>query len=657
MPEMTNISMKSISIVIVNYNVKHFILQCLDSIYKSELRGFTLETYVVDNNSGDGSVNAIRAVYPEVKVIENKQNQGFSIANNQALRKIHSDYVLILNPDTILQEDCLLKCYEYMENNHDVSALGVKMIDGAGKFLPESKRAKPGIWSSICKFTGLTYLFPNSRYFSGYYMGWIDEDEVHEIDVLCGAFMFVRNESITQAGYFDEDYFMYGEDIDLSVKLAKYGKIMYFPKTRIIHFKGESTKRGSYDYVKNFYSAMGIYVRKNYRGPAAILGVFFINVAILLSAILSYLKSRLSSSYRLLLDGLIFWVVYDWVIQAWAIWYFDKPDYYDSINFYFNKSIYLIFWLVASWFFGHYEKKSKLRHSASGILAGTALILIAYALLPTEFRPSRALILLGALLIFGLILFTKFLAKKVFPDAHSGEKIKRAILISYKEVVYDIKKSLSESGGDVEIVGVVSPDNDEKDPFYDGVLKDLNKITIKLKAEEIIFSTASMSMQSIMDCMTLPDTTADYKIADNKSTSIIGSKSSTSSGEIYSLYSNFKLSRGLYRRSKRLLDVGTALFIILVIFLFWWNPRVRFLFRNSFDLLYGKRTLVGYIESETNCESLPTLRKGILTPLVVQSYNTSKSKTLSFKELNYQYAKAYSIFEDLHILRVYLTGK
>jgi Predicted glycosyltransferases len=254
--------MKKLSVVIVNYNVKFFLEQCLDSVRKATDR-LDAEVYVVDNNSSDGSVEYLSSRFPEVIFIENKENAGFAVANNQAIRQAQGDYVLVLNPDTVVGENSLLRVCEFMDNHPDAGALGVKMIDGYGSFLPESKRGFPSPWASFSKMTGLARLFPQSPFFGGYHLRYLNENATHEVDVLAGAFMLLRKEALDQAGLLDEAFFMYGEDIDLSYRVKQSGyKNYYFPE-RIIHYKGESTKK-DFKYVKIFYEAMLIFYNKHY---------------------------------------------------------------------------------------------------------------------------------------------------------------------------------------------------------------------------------------------------------------------------------------------------------------------------------------------------------------------------------------------------------
>ncbi|HER07280.1 MAG TPA: glycosyltransferase family 2 protein, partial [Bacteroides sp.] len=317
-----------LSVVIVNYNVKHFLEQCLHSVRRA-MEGLEGEVFVVDNNSVDGSVSEIRHKFPEAEIIENNENVGFSRANNQAIRKARGRYVLLLNPDTVVEEDTFRKCVEFMDSHPDAGALGVKMIDGKGEFLPESKRSLPTPEVSFYKMFGLSSLFPRSRRFGKYHLGYLDRDEIHRVDVLAGAFMFIRRETLDKTGLLDESFFMYGEDIDLSYRITRAGyKNYYFPETTIIHYKGESTRKGSLNYVRMFYQAMIIFAGKHFTSRRARTFRILINLAIYFRAALSVARRFLGKIYRPLLDATVIFLGYLFLLPVWEQVRFDMPGYY-----------------------------------------------------------------------------------------------------------------------------------------------------------------------------------------------------------------------------------------------------------------------------------------------------------------------------------------
>ncbi|WP_114783729.1 glycosyltransferase family 2 protein [Botryobacter ruber] len=279
--------MKKLSVIVVSYNVQYFLEQALSSV-RDALAGIPSEIFVVDNNSTDGSVEMVAAKFPEVKLIANTGNVGFSKANNQAIEASTGEYVLLLNPDTVVQETTFRKCLAFMDEHPDAGGLGVKMIDGAGKFLPESKRGLPTPMVALCKIAGISRLFPKSRTFGRYHLGFLPPDELHEVEVLSGAFMLMRRETLDKVGLLDESFFMYGEDIDLSYRIVLGGyKNYYYPGTTIIHYKGESTHKGSLNYVLVFYKAMAIFYKKHFSHSNALFFSKLILLAIYLRAGLS----------------------------------------------------------------------------------------------------------------------------------------------------------------------------------------------------------------------------------------------------------------------------------------------------------------------------------------------------------------------------------
>ncbi|MBN8853133.1 MAG: hypothetical protein BGO55_13635 [Sphingobacteriales bacterium 50-39] len=255
-----------LSVIIVSYQVKYFLEQCLFSAEKA-LQGIPgTEIIVVDNHSQDGSVEYLQPKFPAVKFLVQTENLGFSRANNRALDQAKGKYILFLNPDTILPEDFFAICLSFMDKTPGIGAAGVRMVDGSGRFLKESRRGFPTPWVAFCKLSGLTALFPHSRLLAHYYMGHLPEDQTHPAPILSGACMFVSRKVLDKTGAFDERFFMYAEDIDLSYRIEQKGFTNYYiADTTILHFKGESTHKDA-RYVKLFYGAMIQFRRKHFSG-------------------------------------------------------------------------------------------------------------------------------------------------------------------------------------------------------------------------------------------------------------------------------------------------------------------------------------------------------------------------------------------------------
>ena len=283
-----------LSVVIVSYNVKYFLEQCLSSLKKAVI-GLSLpdgstEVFIIDNASTDGSPDFLEPLFPDFHFIRNPENSGFAKANNQVIPLCNGEFILFMNPDTILAEDSLNTCISFFRNQTDAGAVGVRMIDGAGQFLRESKRGFPYPAVSFFKMAGFARLFPRSKIFSSYYLGHLDEDSVQVVDVLSGAFMMIKKNVLNKTGSFDEQFFMYAEDIDLSYRIDKAGfKNYYLPATTIIHFKGESTQK-DVRYVKMFYHAMQLFMKKHFRNKGFSLRIYMLTLGLRLRQTLSFMR-------------------------------------------------------------------------------------------------------------------------------------------------------------------------------------------------------------------------------------------------------------------------------------------------------------------------------------------------------------------------------
>lgn len=640
-----------LSVVIVNYNVKYFLEQCLHAV-KRAIKGMDAEVFVVDNNSVDGSCQHIRERFPWVRLIENRENTGFSRANNQAIREASGKYILLLNPDTVVEENTFSQCCSFMDAHPDAGALGVKMIDGRGHFLPESKRALPTPWVAFYKIFGLSTLFPRSKKFGRYHMGHIPEDETSEVEILAGAFMFLRKEALDKVGLLDEDYFMYGEDIDLSYRIVKGGyKNYYFPETTIIHYKGESTRKGSLNYVLVFYNAMIIFARKHFSSKNARTYSLIINMAIYLRAAMAMSRRFVKRVYRQVTDAVLIFAGFLAGLPFWASHRFHDRGYYPDEFLLYVVPGYILVWITAAYYSGGYDRPLKVWKYLRGILIGTFAILVIYALLPESLRFSRALILLGTL---WTLVSTGLLRWVMHAAGVSDYKLdlnrkKRIVIVGKEEEADRVTGVLGKTQIKPDIIGYVSPDITYRDPFI-GSIDQIEEISRIHKLDEILFCSANISSQRIIQIMTrLAGLSVNYKIAPPESLSIIGSNSINTSGELYTIHFN-SIGKAANLRSKRLFDMIVPL-LILPAFPIWafFVPKPFQAFSNLFQCLLGMRTIVGYYSGDpAGASSLPKLRKGILHPAVTLVDQQGDSEVL--EKLNVIYAKDYKISNDLQIL-------
>ena len=643
-----------LSVIIVNYNVKYFLEQCLYSVRKA-LKGLEAEVFVVDNNSVDGSVEMVKEKFPEFFCIGNKDNLGFSKANNQAIRQSTGEYVLLLNPDTLIEEDTLQKVCDFMDAHPDAGGLGVKMVDGKGNFLPESKRGLPTPSVAFYKIFGFSRIFPKSKVFGKYHLGFLDKEETHEIEILSGAFMMMRKSVLDKTGLLDETFFMYGEDIDLSYRIIKAGyKNYYFPGTRIIHYKGESTKKSSMNYVLVFYNAMVIFAKKHFSQKNARLFSFLINIAIYFRAILALISRFLSLAAQpiadtLLLFGGILGIKYFWEHNI----VFPGGGEYPYEIVWVAIPLYVLTWLMSVYISGGYDKPVRLSKISQGLFIGSVIILIFYALLPEDFRFSRALIVFGAVWGFismmGLRVVLHLFKIKGYRLGSDGNR-RFAIVGNVEEVgrVADLIRKTNTQPGFIGLIAIDEKQN-EKEGFI-GNIGQLADIINIYKIDEVIFCAKDIPSQMIIDKMSELNTSQlELKIAPPESLSIIGSQSITTSGDVFIIELD-SISKGNNKRSKRFLDFTSSL-LFLVFFpleIFIVKKPIGFL-ANIITVLFARKSWVGFkITNQSDKHKLPKIKPGILFPTDVLKNPDITNNTI--QRLNLLYARDYKIINDLNII-------
>ncbi len=641
--------MIDISVIVVNYNVRYFIEQCLISVFKAK-QDLNIEVIVVDNNSVDNSVAAIKKKFPDVYLIANKENVGFAKANNQAIKIAKGKYFLLLNPDTLIEEDTLTKIYNFMERHPKAGALGVKMIDGEGKFLPESKRSLPTISSSLFRFSGLSKLFPGSKLFNRYNLGHLDENKVHEIEVLSGAFMFIRTKILPDIGYLDEDFFMYGEDIDYSYRIQKAGyKIYYYPNTTIVHFKGESTKKSSIKYHNIFYKAMAIFARKHYGGKRINPLLWIINFAVFGLALSSYLNKVLKRYFLPILDGVSFISIFILIQNFWAKYHFDNPDYYDLNNTGYLFVIFSVIW-IASIALSQGYKKNVMLNSIKGLALGTLIILVFYSLLPEVYRFSRAIILLSSLFSMVVLVFLRLLLRALFPRVFAvSENQRKTIIVGNINDVDRVKRIMDINGVNFEFQGAIYPDNltqEYGDDFIGGI-SSIERVIENMNIDEVIFCLGEIGMSDVVEKMRDIGHKVKVKIVPVEETTIIGSSGRDSRGEFYNMDLLFKLDRKSVRFRKYLFDFILAIILLLTYpVLFVFNKRIKF--NQLIDVLLLRRTWVSYILNDDNLGQLPEIKKGVFSLSFQDDISNIPNKDIH--SMNLLYARDYTVLIDMDYL-------
>jgi O-antigen biosynthesis protein len=625
-----------LSVIIVNYNVRAYLEQCLRTVFTA-LEGIEGEVFVVDNMSTDGSVEMVRTNFPQVKLIANRENVGFSRANNQAIRISSGKYVLLLNPDTVVGEDVFQRVVGFMDSRPAVGGLGVKMVDGTGRFLPESKRGLPTPRVAFFKIIGLTRLFPRSKVFGRYHLGHLPENEAAPIEILSGACMFLRKSTLDEVGLLDENFFMYGEDIDLSYRITLAGyENWYFPDARIIHYKGESTKKSSVNYVFVFYNAMAIFARKHFAQRGS--GIFpkLINASIYLSAAAAIAVRFLDRALMPLLDlltVLLVLAVTPLVPEYWPFLHELGTDLFIGAA---------VVGLMA--LFGGYDRPIRILRPVRtmGLLF---LCTMAYAFaigMAADVRLELAWTFLSTTLAF-VLMRSGMHALRIQSSGLRRRERERVLAIGEPSSTRGALALLWQTHFGLGWTGSIHPDSPEARP-------DELATTIRSRGiGEVVFCAKDMPWRTIIAHLEhLRNSQAIFKIAQPGNDFIIGPSSIESLNDLY-LLEEHALNGPMARRNKRILDVGCSLLLLAALpitALIVRSPRT--LVANCMAVLKGERSWVGYHPgSSGDIPRLPTLPKGVIDPLVGMR---SVSDPVAVARANIIYAKDYSAWRDIALL-------
>ncbi|MDG5768010.1 glycosyltransferase [Balneolales bacterium ANBcel1] len=496
-----------ISIVIVNYNVKEFVANLLGSLEKAA-HGLKLQIFVVDNASSDGSAGYLKKRYPDVNYILNNDNIGFGRANNQAIRQARGKYTLLINPDTIVRQDTLTVMFRHLEDHPDTAAAGCKILNPDGTFAPESRRSVPTPMSALYKMVGLPRLFPNSSRFSAYYLGGTDENTAGPVPVLSGAFMFFRTDVLKELDGFDEQFFMYGEDIDLCYRVQKKGwKIDYQPATSIIHYKGESTKKENLDYVITFNKAMYQFFKKHYSFGYTFFFRIFILSGIVVKGLISYLNTIARKVFQPVVDLFVLNIL----IIVLFVWRYEIPIVSIAERFHLqflsvNVLLSLLFLAAAL----YHELYGKNRYSIPAVIKSTGIafagvVLITFFL--RDFAFSRLILLLsamGGVIILSAMRMIKINRSRKAPGVPGSFLSRKVLLAGINDRTPElIRKLRSRPDWNYQLVGLVTREpnyhRDEVDnvPVI-GDLSSVLKLVKYHKVDEIIFTLPAVDHDQIL---------------------------------------------------------------------------------------------------------------------------------------------------------------
>ncbi len=637
-----------LSVIIVNYNVKYFLEVCLHSVLRAA-QAIDAEVIVVDNNSSDDSCAFVRKRFPSVILIENKDNKGFSKANNQGVAIAKGEYILFLNPDTVMPEEFLAKTLAFMDAHPEAGAVGPRLIDGKGQFAPDAKKSFPTLSVALYKTTGINKLFSKSAYFNKYYAVHVGEYETAQVDVLSGCCMLVRKKAMDDAGGpFDEDYFMYCEDVDLSYRIEKAGyKNIYYPEVDLIHYKGESTRKMTLSYVRIFNEALVTFVKKHYSKKQARTFVLFIKAGIALRAVTGVVKRGLKVLHMPIFDALIL------LVTLWGIKNFWVQDVKNILPIpvnavYATFPAYIALWLLSLYLNGAYDPPYRGLKVSRGMLVGTVAILAYYGLLPPEYRYSRAIIIFsgfgGTVMLLGLheLLYRVGILKFIPYD-----KLPRKAVIVADEAGYrQTAGILQQVHYAPELSGRVSIKGHEQHVLSS--LPDMKQLLYTAGINEVIFCVNGLTYTDVFYQMQHCGGEYEYKIHIVGSQSFVGSNSSSTSGDLYTIDRRFNLSDFAQVRNKRMVDIAAALALLLLFpFTFFRVKNAGAYFANCFKVIFGSCTWVGYA-SGTNTNYLPVIRTGIIQPYnILQGYEPSVEVK---QQINTTYAQHYAPLTDINLV-------
>ncbi len=564
-----------LSVIIVNYNVRDFLENALVSIEKAldgrlrDGRRISGEVFVVDNASDDGSVELIQKRFPKVHLIENKENVGFAKANNLAIERARGEYLLLINPDTIVQEDTFRLMIDFFNEHPKVGAAGCKILNPDGTLQLACRRSFPSPWVSFTKTTGLSSLFPRSKLFGRYNLTYLDPDQTYEVDAVSGSFLMARREVYEQVGGLDEHFFMYGEDLDWCYRIQKAGwKICYVHDTQIIHYKGESAKRSDFDELKTFYRAMHLFVEKHLSGSLVVQGLLRLGIA---------LRRMLAFAAKVgrpvILAAVDFLVVDLSLLLGEYLWL--------GRTFHFPRDAYwVIFTLpplifIASLFsLGIYTyRKFSLTRTALGVGLGF-LIISSLTFFFKDYAFSRAVVIISSGLSLILLPLWRVVAR-IFSrsgrEGRSGLFGRRTLIVgvgnSGQEVLRKLRARLVDG---YDIVGFIDVNRQRLGEMVMGVkilgsIENIGKVIREKKVTDVIFSTDTLSYADILSVISRSrDRAVNFRLVPNSIEVIIGKTHIDQLEDIPLLDIEYRIDRPWNRISKRGFDLVMSLLLLLI---------------------------------------------------------------------------------------------
>ncbi len=648
-----------LSIIIVNYNVKEFLLNLLQSIENAK-NNYALEIIVVDNASDDGSVELIKEKYPDIKLIVNNTNVGFGSANNKALQIATGKYFLLINPDTIIKENTLKEMIDFFDRTPSAGIAGCKVLNPDATLQLACRRGFPGPWTSFTKVMGLSRLFPKSKLFARYNLTYLDENQTYEVDAVSGAFMMMRGELYHKIGGFDQQFFMYGEDLDLCYRAQKSGyKVYYVHTTEIIHFKGESTKRSSIDETKIFYDAMHLFVRKHFSTSFFIESI--LQVAIIFRKLIAF-----ANVYRLA----IFSIVIDFILFIAAVW--GAEQLYSKENWHgfpeFSKPwVYILpalLQIVISLFNGNYKRKSlsTLRTLVSLFYGFIVLSSLTFFFKQVAF--SRAVVLITYLILVLAFPLWRILLKVFFRiGLESDTKKSRTLIVGNENKALELTSKLKSDFRNLyQVIGFIgltrkSIGNQIGSYKVLGTLENIKKIIVDEKIDKVIFSSDGISFDQMFSAVAISQgENVEFMVAGKELDYLVGKSSITMLDDIPLLKVQYNISSLFHRITKQIFDFFFSLILILLLvypliyLLAKFTSKQRDFFQFILGIpkvIKGEKSFVGPMSNSYYGE-LFVGKTGLTGLWYVESVD--RNDTAEIKNLDLFYAKNQNIWFDFEIL-------
>jgi O-antigen biosynthesis protein len=646
-----------LSIIIVNYNVKEFLQNLIHSISKSSPK-ISREIIIVDNASNDGSVEFIKEKFPEVNLIANNKNLGFSKANNIGMKLAKGKYILLLNPDTFVSEDTFEKMIEFFDSKPEVGLAGCKILNPDGTLQLACRRSFPGPWTSFCKVTGLSKLFSKTRLFAKYNLTYLNSDQTYEVDAISGSFMMFRKELYEKIGGLDENFFMYGEDLDFCYRTQKSGyKVYYVHSTQIVHYKGESTKRSSLDETKIFYNAMHLFVKKHLSG-SFLVGII-LQSAIAFRKLFAFLGKHKIALLAILLD-FIFYDLTVAVSEKTYILFKRRWAGFPSFSLPIIYTVPALIHIMITWITGNYNRNKFTIFKNYGAIIISFFFVASLSFFFKEFAYSRGVIVLTYVSLFFSLTLWRICAKLILNLSSSKQNVQnRTLIVGINTHAITVANKLKLKHTDLHnVIGLISTTNKEVGRVIDGLkvlggIEYINKVIMENRINEVIFSSFELSYSQIMTIVAKSHTdNIDFKLIGNNLDFLIGKTSISILDDTPLIEISYNISNPLIKFIKGVFDFLISLIVLIFIYPFIYllvhltgkqSEFQEFILKIP-KVIIGEFSLVGPREN-VNLNEIFLGKKGLTGLWFIEGSSEKDSE-----KLNIYYAKNQNIWLDIEIL-------